>query len=79
MRTEKRGWKHRYCRIGRSSALALVVTARPDPLPGSRLCHSGDEMFLSSYYAPYRKPLKTGDSIGGTVKLVVGESYTTHE
>ena len=39
----------------------------------------GDEMFLSSYYAPYRKPLKTGDSIGGTVKLVVGESNTTHE
>jgi beta-galactosidase len=39
----------------------------------------GDEMFLSSYYAPYRKPLKTGDSISGTVKLVVGESYTTHE
>lgn len=27
---------------------------------------AGNEMFLSSYYAPYRQPLKKGDKIGGT-------------
>lgn len=30
---------------------------------------AGNEMFLSSFYAPFRKPLKTGDVIGGTVTL----------
>lgn len=30
---------------------------------------AGNEMFLSSYYAPYRKPLKTGDKIEGTILL----------
>lgn len=30
---------------------------------------AGNEMFLSSYYAPYRKPLKTGDLIGGVVTV----------
>lgn len=30
---------------------------------------AGDEMFLGSYYAPYRKPLKTGDRIQGKVTL----------
>ena len=28
---------------------------------------AGNEMFLSSYYAPYRKPLKKGDRIGGEI------------
>lgn len=27
----------------------------------------GNEMFLNSYYAPYRKPLKTGDLIKGSI------------
>lgn len=31
----------------------------------------GDEMFLSSYYDSYRKPLKKGDNIQGTIKLQV--------
>lgn len=30
---------------------------------------AGNEMFLNSYYAPYRKPLKTGDTIEGSVQL----------
>lgn len=30
---------------------------------------AGNEMFLSSYYAPFRKPLKAGDTIGGTITL----------
>ncbi len=30
---------------------------------------AGNEMFLESYYAPYRKPLKEGDKIMGKVKL----------
>lgn len=30
---------------------------------------AGNEMFLESYYAPYRKPLKKGDVIEGTVRL----------
>lgn len=30
---------------------------------------AGNEMFLSSYYAPFRKPLKVGDTVGGTVVL----------
>ena len=30
---------------------------------------AGNEMFLESYYAPYRKPLKKGDEIAGTVRL----------
>lgn len=29
----------------------------------------GNEMFLESYYAKYRKPIKTGDQIKGTIKL----------
>ena len=29
----------------------------------------GDELFLSSYYAPYRKPLQKGDTISGEVHL----------
>lgn len=32
---------------------------------------AGNEMFLDSYYAPYRKPIKTGDSISGTILLRV--------
>jgi beta-galactosidase len=32
---------------------------------------AGDEMFLSSYYDPYRKPLKTGDKINGKATLRV--------
>lgn len=30
---------------------------------------AGDEMFLSSYYAPYRKPIKQGNTINGTITL----------
>lgn len=30
---------------------------------------AGDEMFLGGYYAPYRKPLKPGDPVGGTITL----------
>lgn len=30
---------------------------------------AGDEMFLSSYYAPYRKQIKQGDTIDGTITL----------
>lgn len=30
---------------------------------------AGNEMFLSSYYAPFRKPLKVGDRIEGTIVL----------
>nr|WP_321521915.1 glycoside hydrolase family 2 TIM barrel-domain containing protein [uncultured Macellibacteroides sp.] len=30
---------------------------------------AGDEMFLNSYYAPYRKPIKTGDTISGNITL----------
>lgn len=30
---------------------------------------AGDEMFLSGYYAPYRKPLKKGDEITGKIVL----------
>lgn len=30
---------------------------------------AGNEMFLSSYYAPYRKPLKKGDLIEGSIFL----------
>ena len=29
----------------------------------------GDELFLSSYYEPYRKPLKKGDTISGEIQL----------
>lgn len=32
---------------------------------------AGNEMFLSSYYAPYRKPLKAGDVISGTTMIRV--------
>lgn len=32
---------------------------------------AGDEMFLSSHYAPYRKPIKKGDVLRGTVYLRV--------
>lgn len=32
---------------------------------------AGNEMFLNSYYAPYRKPLKKGDRIGGSVRVRV--------
>lgn len=32
---------------------------------------AGNEMFLNSYYAPFRKPLKAGDTIGGTITLRV--------
>lgn len=32
---------------------------------------AGNEMFLDSYYAPFRKPLKTGDRIEGTIRLHV--------
>ena len=32
---------------------------------------AGNEMFLDSYYAPFRKPLKTGDVIGGKTTLYV--------
>lgn len=31
----------------------------------------GDEMFLGSYFAPLRRPLKPGDRIGGTVVLLL--------
>lgn len=30
---------------------------------------AGNEMFLSSYYAPFRKPLKAGDNISGAIVL----------
>lgn len=30
---------------------------------------AGDELFLASHYAPYRKPIKTGDRVTGTVTL----------
>lgn len=30
---------------------------------------AGNEMFLESYYAPYRKPIKKGDKIEGSVTL----------
>ncbi|MGL4491325.1 MAG: glycoside hydrolase family 2, partial [Tannerellaceae bacterium] len=30
---------------------------------------AGNEMFLEGYYAPYRKPIKTGDTISGAVTL----------
>ena len=36
----------------------------------------GDEMFLGSYYAPYRKPLKAGDVISGNVCLTVSGSLS---
>lgn len=32
---------------------------------------AGDEMFLSSHYAPYRKPIKKGNVLRGTVNLRV--------
>lgn len=32
---------------------------------------AGDEMFLGSHYAPYRKPLKVGDVISGSIILRV--------
>ena len=32
---------------------------------------AGNEMFLSSYYAPYRKPLKKGDRSGGEIVVRV--------
>ena len=32
---------------------------------------AGNEMFLDGYYAPYRKPIKKGDIIQGTVKVRV--------
>ena len=32
---------------------------------------AGNEMFLESYYAPYRKPIKKGDKIEGTISLRV--------
>lgn len=34
---------------------------------------AGDEMFLGSYYAKYRKPIKTGGSISGSNTLFVGK------
>ena len=34
----------------------------------------GAEIFLSSYYAPYRKPIKTGDTISGNIKVIVREA-----
>lgn len=30
---------------------------------------AGDEMFLSGHYAPYRKPVKAGDVVKGTVRI----------
>lgn len=30
---------------------------------------AGDEMFLGSYYGPYRKPIKKGDNISGSIQL----------
>jgi beta-galactosidase len=30
---------------------------------------AGNEMFLEGYYAPYRKPIKKGDTIKGTIEL----------
>lgn len=33
---------------------------------------AGNEMFLESYYAPYRKPLKKDDDVMGKVKLRIG-------
>ena len=32
---------------------------------------AGNEMFLEGYYAPYRKPLKKGDHIGGEISVRV--------
>lgn len=32
---------------------------------------AGNEMFLEGYYAPYRKPVKTGDTIGGKITIVI--------
>lgn len=32
---------------------------------------AGNEMFLEGYYAPYRKPIKTGDQIEGLIQLRV--------
>lgn len=32
---------------------------------------AGDEMFLSGHYAPYRKPIKVGDVIKGSILLKV--------
>ena len=32
---------------------------------------AGNEMFLEGYYAPYRKPLKKGDHIGGEITVRV--------
>ncbi len=32
---------------------------------------AGDELFLASHYAPYRKPIKTGDHVSGRVNLRV--------
>lgn len=29
----------------------------------------GNEMFLESYYAPFRRPVRKGDHISGTVRL----------
>ena len=30
---------------------------------------AGNEMFLGAHYAPYRKPIKTGDTINGHILL----------
>lgn len=30
---------------------------------------AGEELFLSTYYAPYRKPIKQGDTISGSITL----------
>ena len=30
---------------------------------------AGNEMFLESYYAPYRKPVKKGETIKGSLRL----------
>lgn len=50
-----RSWKH-YDKI--QFLVADFVTA-------------GDEMFLSSYYAPYREPIKAGDTIMGNITLKI--------
>lgn len=35
---------------------------------------AGDEMFLGSHYAPYRKPIKKGDVLRGNIELRTSES-----
>ena len=37
--------------------------------PEADFATAGDEMFLSSHYAPYRKPIKKDDIISGEIEL----------